>query len=94
MPVVDAIAPDYEGEITFVAIAGRSTLDKTTPAAGELLSNLPWGLDDSIWELYGIPGQPASVLITGNDIVVDGWFGALPEDEIRAALDQLVAYGA
>ena len=51
--------------------------------------NLLWGLDDSIWGLYGIPGQPASVLIT-DGVVVDLWFGAIGEVELRKRLDNLV----
>lgn len=74
-------------------MAGRSNLDKSAAVADSLFSLLDWGYDDSIWQLYGIPGQPASVLITGNDVVVDGWFGALPEPDIREALDLLVSYG-
>ena len=56
--------------------------------------NLSWGLDESIWDLYGIPGQPASVLITGNEVIVDGWFGAVGEERLRSALDRLVALSA
>lgn len=93
MPVIDAVAPDYEDSVRFIAVAGRSGYDKTAARADELFSALEWGLDDSIWDLYGIPGQPASVLITGSDLVVDGWFGAAGEEDLRAALDLLVAYG-
>jgi hypothetical protein len=48
-------------------------------------------LDESIWELYGIRGQPASVIISGDDIVVESWFGALGEAELREKLDLLAS---
>ena len=94
MPVVDQIANDYLDEVSFVAVAGRSDLDSTAAAAERLFSeNLAWGLDESIWELYGVFGQPVTVLITGDDRVVAGWFGLLDEDEIRKRIDGVVALG-
>lgn len=54
-----------------------------------MTDNVAWGLDDSIWDLYDILGQPASVLISGDDIVVDNWYGALGESELRSRLDSL-----
>ena len=50
-----------------------------------------WGLDESIWELYDILGQPASVMISGDDIVVDSWYGVLGEDELRKKFDLLAS---
>ncbi len=89
MPVIDTVAADYLEDIAFVAVAGRSDMARTAPAAAELISdNVAWGLDDGIWELYGVPGQPASVLIA-NGVVVDQWFGALGEDALRERLDRL-----
>ncbi len=77
--------------MTFVAVAGRAGLDATRERAKTLFSdNLLWGLDDSIWDLYGIPGQPVSLLIT-DGVVVDMWFGAVGEQEIRMRLDNLVS---
>ena len=94
MPVVDAIASDYQDEVSFLAVAGRAGLDRTTTVAQQLLSdNVPWGLDESIWELYGVLGQPFTVLVTGDDRIVGSWFGLLPEEDIRAQLDALVALG-
>lgn len=91
MPVIDQVANDYINDITFLAVAGRGDLDSTRDRAADLFSNnIIWGLDDDIWSLYGIPGQPTSVLIA-NGVVVDLWFGALAEPEMRERLDNLVA---
>jgi hypothetical protein len=94
LPVVDEVAADYGDNVRFVAVAGRGSLDDTAERADELFSQLDWGLDDSIWDLYGVPGQPVTFLITGSDVVVDTWAGPLGADEIRARLDALVALGA
>ena len=52
---------------------------------------MSWGLDDSIWDLYDILGQPASVMITGDDIIVDVWYGAIGDEQLRAKFDYLVS---
>ena len=90
MPVVDRVAADYRDEVTFLAIAGKADLERTAARADELISgNLQWGLDDSIWDLYGVPGQPATILVA-DGVIVDQWFGAAPEDLLRERLDRLV----
>ena len=95
MPVVDEIAADYQGEVTFLAVAGNSTLEKTIPKAAQLFSDrLIWGYDQAVFDLYGIRGQPWTVLITGNDQIVAAWPGQRDEGEIRQALDDLVGLGA
>ncbi len=90
--MIDAVASDYQDSITFIAVAGRSDFDSSAAQAERLFSdNLLWGLDDSIWDLYDILGQPASVMITGDNILVEGWYGALGEDELRSKFDYLVS---
>ncbi len=79
--------------MTFLAVAGRGSLERTAEVAEGLFSdNLTWGLDDSIWALYGVPGQPAAVLIT-RGVVVDLWFGETTEPFLRERLDRLVSLG-
>ena len=61
--------------------------------AEELLTdNVAWGLDESIRALYDILGQPASVMITGDDFIVDNWYGVLGEEELRRKFDFLAAF--
>lgn len=91
MPVVDQVALDYEDRVRFIAVAGRSDYGSTEKQAAKLFSNLEWGLGDEIWELYGIPYQPVTILITGADIVYDTWPGARSEAEIRERLDAMLA---
>lgn len=91
---MDTVAADYLDDVAFLAVAGKGSLDATAEAASELFSdNLAWGLDDSIWDLYGVPGQPATVLIS-EGIVVDMWFGAQSEEFLRERLDALVELSA
>jgi hypothetical protein len=91
LPVIDQVSNDYLDVVTFVAVAGRAGLDDTRERAKSLFSdNLLWGFDDSIWDLYGVPGQPASILIT-DGVVVDVWFGEIGDQELRKRLDNLVS---
>ncbi len=88
LPVVDEVSNDYLEDITFLAIAGRSNPGAAETAAGELFTdNLAWGYDESIWDLYGVPGQPASVLINEDGLIVDVWFGAIGDVALREKFD-------
>ena len=78
---------EYLEDVTFLAVAGRSNPEASAAAAAELFSdNLLWGYDESIWDLYGVPGQPVSVLIQSGAIV-DVWFGAIGHEALREKLD-------
>jgi len=94
LPVVDAVSNDYLDEVAFVAIAGRGELGKTTEVATGLFSeNLSWGLDDSVWDLYGVRGQPTSLLVD-QGVVVDFWFGAIGDAAIRERFDNALGANA
>jgi hypothetical protein len=91
LPVVDKVAAKYQDDVTFLAVAGRGNMENTVDAAEQLFGkNLQWGLDDSIWDLYGIPGQPATVLIT-RGVVVDMWFGATSEEFLTERVENLLS---
>lgn len=95
MPVVDALAAEYGDEVDFVAPAWKSNLEATRARANELFlsGKIQWGLDEQerIFELYGVPYQPVTVLIAGDQTVVEAWAGIRSEDELRAAIDNLIA---
>ena len=52
-----------------------------------------WGYSDELWDLYGVSYQPVSILISSDDVIVNQWFGAAGEQQLRAALDELRAIG-
>lgn len=54
---------------------------------------MKWGLDEDedIFEKYGVPYQPVTVLITADKRVAAAWAGVMGEEEIRAQLDVLIA---
>ncbi|MCB2223654.1 MAG: hypothetical protein KQH83_05705 [Actinobacteria bacterium] len=95
MPVIDAVASDYQDAVTFLAVAGRSTPEASAARVGVWFSpdRVLWGYSDEIWDLYAVPYQPVSVLITSDGYEVNRWFGEASEEDLRAALDELAAYG-
>lgn len=78
-----------------MAVAGRSTPEDSAVRVGDWFSpeRIAWGYSDDVWALYGIPGQPVSVLITGDDFEVARWFGEAGEEELRIQLDRLLTFG-
>jgi hypothetical protein len=91
LPVIDEVANDYLDDIDFLALAWKASFERTKERADSLFSdNLKWGLDEDVFRLYGVPGQPASVIVL-QGVVVDAWFGAIGEAELRSRLDAVVA---
>lgn len=97
MPVVDKLATEYGDRVAFVAPAWKGTLEDTAVRAAELLvsGEVRWGLDEDeeVFEAFGVPYQPVTVLIDSGGRIVDSWAGARSEDEMRSALESLVASG-
>lgn len=95
LPVIDAVASDYQDSITFVAVAGRSSADASARRVGDWFSpeRILWGYDDDLWPTYEVFGQPVSYLISSDDVIVGGWYGAVGEAALREQLDALVAIG-
>lgn len=95
MPVVDGLAAEYGDRVDFVAPAWKSSFEATEARANELFQSgeITWGLDEEeeIFSLYDVPYQPVTVLIAADQTVVDAWAGLRPEDEIRVALEDLIA---
>jgi hypothetical protein len=95
LPVVDSLAAEYGDRVDFVAPAWKSSFELTQQRAEELFASgkIMWGLDEEqeIFDAYGVPYQPVTVLIAADGTVVEAWDGLRAEAEIRSALDDLIA---
>lgn len=51
-----------------------------------------WGLDESegIFQAYGVPYQPATVLIGADGTIVESWLGAREETAMRQSIEALL----
>ena len=76
-----------------MAPAWKSNFGQTEARAHELFlaGQIMWGLDETVFELYGIPYQPVTVLIGADKTIVDAWPGLRGEEEIRASIENLLA---
>lgn len=92
---MDAVASDYLEDITFLAIAGSSSPEKSARRVGDWFDpdRVLWAYSDDLWADYLVPYQPVSVLISSDDVIVDRWFGAVGEERLREALDRLRVIG-
>jgi thiol-disulfide isomerase/thioredoxin len=95
LPIVNSLAADYGDEVTFVTVAGRSTIEASRERAGIWFSDdrVLWGYDDELWQTYLVRGQPVGFLISSDDIIIDQWFGNIGKEAIVELLDTLVAVG-
>jgi thiol-disulfide isomerase/thioredoxin len=97
LPVVDRLAGEYADRVDFVAPAWKSGQEAAITAAAELFPSgrVMWGLDpdEVIFDLYGVPYQPVTVLIGADRTVVDAWAGIRAEEGIRQAIEELIAIG-
>lgn len=95
MPVVDELADEYGDRVAFVAPAWKGTFEDTAQRASELMPSgeIAWGLDEdeAIFAAYGIPYQPATVLVSAEGNQVGGWVGGRSKDEMRQAIEGLLA---
>ena len=95
LPVIDAVASDYRDQIAFVAVAGRSSEAASRERVGVWFdpARILWGYGDDIWGQFAVFGQPTTILISSDDVIVGRWSGAKSEEELRAELDHLVEVG-
>lgn len=95
MPVVDRLSIEYSDRVRFLAPAWKASFAATAEQAAELLpsGNVAWGLDGSeeVFSLYGVPYQPATVLIAADGTVVESWPGARSEEQMRESIEALIA---
>ena len=98
MPLVDQLAEEYAGRVRFLSVAWKGSLEDTRERANQLLTSgeVSWGLDESgeFFSTWGVPYQPHTVLVTGDDIVYDQWPGVLNEAELRGRIEALISASA
>jgi hypothetical protein len=52
-------------------------------------ANMFWDSTGTSWEHFGVPSQPAALLIDTDGKVVGSWTGFLDTKKVQAALDKL-----
>ena len=94
---MDKLAAEYSDRVDFVAPAWKADFAATKARADEIFQSgqVMWGLDEDeeIFELYGVPYQPVTILIASDHTVVETWPGLRDESEIRTAIEDLIELG-
>jgi thioredoxin-like negative regulator of GroEL len=92
---VDKLADEYGDRVAFVAAAWKGTPEATAERAHQIFESgkVAWGLDadEHIFAAFGIPYQPATVLIGRNGQIVESWLGARSEAAMRASIESLLS---
>ena len=95
LPIVDGIAAEYVDRVDFIAPVWRSVPESAVEAAAQLMPSgaIRWGLDNEeiIFGFYGVPYQPVTILIAADGTVYDQWAGVRKADDIRSAIDGVIA---
>ncbi len=83
---------EYEGDVTFVSIAGRDDVDAMAAFVDrhDLDGVMPHVADPEgeIWARFDVGGQPTFVFVS-DDGDVERVFGAVAESELTAHLERL-----
>ena len=70
LPAIDQLAEDYEGRVTVVAPAWKSSLEDTARVAERLLPSgrVLWGLDETeeVFSAYAVGSQPAGAIVSAG----------------------------
>ena len=73
-------------------VVGLGTQDNLEYAAdfievtGTVSFPMLWDPSFESWIHFGIPGQPAGVLLDADGSVIDAWLGPIPEDRVLATI--------
>ncbi len=91
---MERLAEEYEGRVTVVAPAWKSSLEDTARVADQLIPSgrVLWGMDykEEIFSAYGVGYQPAGAIVSANGQLVASWPGAENPNTIREVLDSLL----
>lgn len=95
MPVLERLSEEYAGQVTFLAIGARGDADATADKVEEWIPSgrIRWAFDpdETLWQFFGARGTPTTVVLSADDLVLAVFPGALGEENLRSALNQLVA---
>lgn len=84
-PAVEQFARDTAESLQLVGLGTQDSLDYAVSfveATGTRSFPMLWDPSFESWVHFGVPGQPAGVLLDADGFVIDGWLGPIPEDRV------------
>lgn len=91
-PAIERMAEDARGQLAVIAIGGRDQAGKGPAFVARHGLRTPTVLFDepmAAWNAYGIPGQPAAVLLDRSGRERGRWLGAFDTAEVVSAAQAL-----
>lgn len=88
-PAAEAFASEHRDIVTMVGLGTQDDLayaERFLRDTGVSTPRMLWDPSFESWAQLGISAQPTWILVDGGGAAVQAWVGALPEDEVLAAL--------
>ena len=84
------MAEEYEGEVTFFGVSNNDTVADGRAYQDEY--EVPYELAHApeVWEAYGVPYQPVTVVIDPTGQIVERFEGQITYDDLKRALEKIV----
>lgn len=92
-PHISSVSAEYADQVTFIGVPGKDTQEAMRDFVEEYdLHHMVQAVDEdgSLWAMYGVGYQPATVFIN-QDGSVELHAGAISEQTLRDELDALIA---
>jgi hypothetical protein len=82
------LAEEYGNRVTFIGISDeRDTVAGGKAYAAELDVPYPLALDQSVWDAYGVPYQPVTVLLDADGVEIHRVTGPISYEGLKAQLE-------
>lgn len=84
------MAEELEGEVTFVGVSNRDTVEDGKGYATTY--NVPYAMAHApeVWEAYGVPYQPVTIVIDADGGITDRIDGPVTYEDLAKRVDAVL----
>lgn len=87
-PEIEQFAREHGDVVTVVGMGANNTMaeaEEFAEAGGIESFLMLWDESFEVWDLFGVTGTPAAVLLSGDGEVIEAWSGRFPLDDVVTA---------
>jgi thiol-disulfide isomerase/thioredoxin len=87
-PEIEQFAREHADLVTVVGMGANNTVDDAEEFAdvgGTDSFLMLWDESFQVWDMFGVTGTPAAVLLSGDGRVLESWSGRFPLDDVVTA---------
>jgi hypothetical protein len=86
------LAEEYSEEVAFIGVSdNRDTVEDGKDYADEFAVPYPLALEQNVWDAYGVPYQPVTVLLDAEGVEVHRVSGPISYEEFKAQIEGVLA---